>query len=299
MTMPTHRQHIEMIALDRINVLNPRARNKRQHLEIIESIRAVGLKRPITVRRRPGDDEIPYDLVCGEGRMEAFRALGRNSIPAVVIDAEESDCLLMSLVENIARRQHRPIDLMQEIGSLHRRGYTDSQIAKKIGCSPSWINMIVVLLERGEERLLSAVESGLIPLHFAVDIARAKGDEAQSILLDAYESGKLKGKKLVTIRRLLDQRLRRKKSVPDSGFARRNASRKITTGELVRIYQREADRQRILVKKSDFTQNKLLFIVEALKDLLGDEAFSTLLRAEKLESMPRALAARIAGEKAA
>jgi ParB family chromosome partitioning protein len=187
---------------------------------------------------------------------------------------------------------------MQEIGSLHKRGYTDTQIAKKIGCSPSWINMIVVLLERGEERLLSAVESGLIPLHFAVDVARAKGDEAQSILLDAYESGKLKGKKLVTIRRLLDQRLRRRKSVPDSGFGRKNASRKITTAELVRIYQREADKQRILVKKSDFTQNKLLFIVEALKDLLGDEAFFTLLRAEKLESMPRALATRIAGEKA-
>jgi ParB family chromosome partitioning protein len=61
--MPTHRQHIEMITLDKINVLNPRVRNKRQHLEIIESIRAVGLKRPITVRRRPGDAEIPYDLV--------------------------------------------------------------------------------------------------------------------------------------------------------------------------------------------------------------------------------------------
>ena len=299
MTTPVRSQQIEMIAIDKINVLNPRARSKRQHIEIIENIQAVGLKRPITVRRRPDDKETPFDLVCGEGRMEAFRALGRSTIPAVVIDAEESDCLVMSLVENIARRQHRPIDLMQEIGSLHKRGYTDGQIANKIGCTPSWVNMIVVLLERGEERLLAAVESGLIPLHFAVDVARAKGDEAQSILLDAYESGKLKGKKLVTIRRLLDQRLRRRKTVPDSGFSRRNTSRKVTTAELVRIYQREADKQRILVKKSDFSQSKLLFIVEALKDLFGDEAFSTLLRAEGLPSMPRALAARVTGESAA
>ena len=38
------------------------------------------------------------------------------------------------------------------------------------------------------------------------------------------------------------------------------------------------------------------FIVEAIKDLLGDEGFLTLLRAEGLETMPRALAMRIAGE---
>ena len=298
MTAVTRPQKIEMIRLDKINVLNPRVRNKRQHLEIVENIKAVGLKRPITVRRRPDDGEMPYDLVCGEGRLEAFRVLGKIEIPAVVIEAEESDCLVMSLVENIARRQHRPIDLMQEIGSLHKRGYTDAEIAAKIGCTPSWVNMIVVLLERGEERLLAAVETGVIPLHFAIDIARAKSDEAQTILLEAYEAGKLKGKKLGAIRRILDQRLRRRKAVPDSGFGRRNSSRKITPGELMRIYQREADKQRILVKKSDFTQSKLLFIVEALKDLLADDAFNTLLRAEGLGTMPRALAGRVAGEMA-
>jgi ParB family chromosome partitioning protein len=298
MTAATRPQKIEMIRLDKINVLNPRTRNKRQHLEIVENIQAVGLKRPITVRQRPNDAEMPYDLVCGEGRLEAFRVLGKAEIPAVVIEAEESDCLVMSLVENIARRQHRPIDLMQEIGSLHKRGYTDSEIAQKIGCTPSWVNMIVVLLERGEERLLAAVETGVIPLHFAIDIARAKSEEAQTILLEAYEAGKLKGKKLGTIRRILDQRLRRRKAVPDSGFSRRNSSRRITPAELMRIYQREADKQRILVKKSDFTQSKLLFIVEALKDLLADDAFNTLLRAEGLGTMPRALAGRIAGEMA-
>ena len=44
--------------------------------------------------------------------------LGETEIPAIVVDATEADCLVMSLVENIARRQHRAIDLMQEIGSL-------------------------------------------------------------------------------------------------------------------------------------------------------------------------------------
>ena len=62
------------------------------------------------------------------------------------------------------------------------------------------------------------------------------------------------------------------------------------------IYQREASKQRLLVKKSDFTQARLLFIVEAIKDLLADEGFTTLLRAEGLETMPRALTTRISGD---
>ena len=43
---------IEMIPISRINVLNARARNKRQHREIVNNIEAIGLKRPITVSRQ-------------------------------------------------------------------------------------------------------------------------------------------------------------------------------------------------------------------------------------------------------
>jgi ParB family chromosome partitioning protein len=291
----TVNQHIEMIPIARINVLNPRARNKRVHREIVSNIEAVGLKRPITVSRRPGTGPTRYDLVCGEGRLEAFRMLGETAIPAIVVDATEAECFVMSLVENIARRQHRPIDLMHEVGSLHKRGYSDADIAGKIGVTASWVNMIVVLLNNGEERLVSAVETGLIPISFAIDIARADHSEVQNVLMDAYAAGKIKGKKLATVRRMLDQRMHRHKRIADNGLGRTAPRRKITAADLMRLYQNEAEKQRILVKKSDYAQAKLLFIVEALKDLLSDEGFTTLLRAERLETMPRALKLRIDG----
>lgn len=69
----------------------------------------------------------------------------------------------------------------------------------------------------------------------------------------------------------------------------------MTAHDLMHVYQREAEKQGLRVKKSDFTQTRLLFIVEALKDLLADEGFLNLLRAEGLETMPRALATRISG----
>jgi len=293
----TRPQTIEMISISRITVLNPRARNKRQHREIVNNIETIGLKRPITVSKHDGPGGTRYDLVCGEGRLEAFQMLGQTEIPAVVIEASESECLVMSLVENIARRVQRPIDVMNEIGALRKRGYTEAEISRKIGITSSWVSMIVTLLERGEERLLSAVETGLIPISLAMEISRAESEEAQNLLLDAYETGKLRGKKLASVRRLLDLRMRgRSKSMASGKFGRKGTNRKLTAGDLMQVYQREAEKQRLLVKKSDFTQTRLLFIVEAIKDLLTDDGFLTLLRAEGLETMPRALAMRIAGE---
>ena len=293
----TRPQTIEMIPISRITVLNPRARNKRQHREIVNNIEAIGLKRPITVSKHDGPGGIRYDLVCGEGRLEAFQMLGQTEIPAVVIEATESECLVMSLVENIARRVQRPIDVMNEIGALRKRGYTEAEISRKIGITSGWVSMIVTLLERGEERLLSAVETGLIPISLAMEISRAESEEAQNLLLEAYETGKLRGKKLASVRRLLDLRMRgRSKSITVGKFGRKGSTRKLTASDLMQVYQREAEKQRLLVKKSDFTQTRLLFIVEAIKDLLNDDGFLTLLRAEGLETMPRALAMRIAGE---
>lgn len=99
---------VQTIPIDRIDVANPRARSRRVFQEMVESIAKVGLKRPITVARRPTPDGDRYDLVCGQGRLEAFRALGQAGIPAVIVDADGEDCLVMGLVENVARRQHQP-----------------------------------------------------------------------------------------------------------------------------------------------------------------------------------------------
>ena len=111
---------IRMVQVDAITVLNPRVRNKRVFQELVTSIAHLGLKKPITVSQRPG--KARYDLVCGQGRLEAFIALGQAEIPAIVLEVSEDDCFVMSLVENLARRQHTPLELVRAIGSLRERG---------------------------------------------------------------------------------------------------------------------------------------------------------------------------------
>ena len=285
-----HPTEVTLVPTDRIRVLNPRVRNPRTFADMVENIAKIGLKRPITVTRRTDTDPQEYDLVCGQGRLEAFIELKQKAIPAIVIDADESDCLVMSLVENCARRQHRPIDLMREIGTLRERGYNDRQISDKIGVSPDYVGMIAGLLERGEERLVTAVETGLLPLNLAIDISKTDSEGAQRALMDAYTQKKLRGKKLAAARRLIDQREARGKKIHPKQYGRDSRNRRPLTSEaLVRAYQKEADRQKLLIKKAELTQGRLLFICQAFRTLLEDDHFVTLLRAEGLETMPNYL----------
>ena len=191
-----HPGEVTLIPTDRIRVLNPRVRNPRTFADMVENIAKIGLKRPITVTHRAETDPQEYDLVCGQGRLEAFIELNQKAIPAIVIDPDASDCLVMSLIENCARRQHRPIDLMREIGTLRERGYTNRQIGDKIGITPDYVGMIAGLLERGEERLVTAVETGLLPLNLAVDISKTDAEGAQRALMDAYTQKNCVGRNL-------------------------------------------------------------------------------------------------------
>src|ERR1039457_5074476 len=112
------------IPISEIRIVNPRSRSKVKWQSIVQSISALGLKRPITVTKRTGHDVNgkTYDLVCGQGRVEAFQALGQESIPAIVVDASEQDLLLMSLVENIARRPSSTTAILEEVRTLRQRG---------------------------------------------------------------------------------------------------------------------------------------------------------------------------------
>jgi len=297
MTEQSETLTVEMIPVDQIAVMNPRIRNRKIFREIVDSISKVGLKKPITVSRHDNaEDDAPYLLVCGQGRLEAFISLGEREIPAIVVDVSEEDSLIMSLVENLARRQHRPLELLHDIGELGKRGYSDKEIAAKTGLSYEYVHSMRHLLDEGEERLLTAVETGRIPVSVAIDIAEADEEGVQQALAQAYQDGLLRGKMLLVAKRLVEQRQRRGKSVKGRGSGTPRS--RLSSEALVRAYEREADRQRLMIKKAEITQNRLLFIVEAMRQLLADENFVTLLRAEGLATMPRPLADLVAARDA-
>jgi ParB family chromosome partitioning protein len=285
---------VQMIPIDQINVLNPRSRNRVVFDGIVSNISNLGLKKPITVARRiEPENGKTYDLVCGQGRLEAFVALGQPEIPAIVREASREECFLMSLVENLARRRLRPVELLREISSLKSRGYSSTEIAEKIDVHKTYVVGITHLLRNGEERLLNAVEKGRVPLSVAMQIANADEEGVQRALHQAYEDKTLRGRKLLTVRRVIELRQANGKSF-NQGVRRR--SNGLQSAEaLVRVYRQEVDRQKLFLRRSRLTEDRLLFIVSALKNLFCDENFITLLRAEELDTLPAYLAERIRG----
>jgi ParB family chromosome partitioning protein len=96
---------------------------------------------------------------------------------------------------------------------------------------------------------------------------------------------------MLAIRRIIEQRRVSGKS-GHSG-SRGGARVRVSAEALVRAYRKETDRQKLLVKKASLTQSRLLFVVNALRRLLDDEHFVTLLRAEAMHTLPRPLAERL------
>jgi ParB family chromosome partitioning protein len=281
-----------MIPLTAITVLNPRVRNKKIFNELVTSIAHLGLKKPITVSARP--DQSGYDLSAVKAALKPLLHSVKPEIPAVVLKDSQEDCFVMSLVENLARRHHSPIELMREIGALRKRGYSTSQIAAKTDFSDEYVNAICYLLDNGEERLLTAIERGVMPTSVAMEIVRAKDTEIQEALAEAYEKKTIPGNQILAIRRIIELR-----TVKGKGMAGRalrvvpQPKKRVTADSLVRAYRKETERQKLLVKKASVSQSRLLFVVNGLRRLFADEHFVTLLRADALLTLPRPLAERL------
>tara|TARA_Y100000289_G_scaffold1873_1_gene1746 strand:+ start:338 stop:1834 length:1497 start_codon:yes stop_codon:yes gene_type:complete len=117
--------------------------------DLAESIEGVGLLHAVTVSRR-GDD---YLLLAGNHRLESFRLLGRETIPATIQDADPLLEELIEIEENLISNRLSPVqeanhivrweDLLSQLGKRatsgdnrwNRSGLTNDDLAKSRGVS--------------------------------------------------------------------------------------------------------------------------------------------------------------------
>ena len=277
---------IILVPVEEVHILNPRVRNQAIAAEIRRNIRNVGLKRPITVTLSTDSKTgKKYDLVCGQGRLEAFIDAGETKIPAIVIEVNKENAHIMSLVENIARRNNSPMELLQGIRYLRGHGYDDAEIAEKTGLSRDWIHGVAKLLENGEERLVSAVEKGRMPLYIALKIATEDEAAVQIALTEAHEAGQLVGGKLIAVQKLLDRRSHYGKKLAVSSYTRKTPS----VSELNILYANDIKKKKRLVAKAEQLKEVLAYATAALNKLLRDEHFTNQLKAEGMNDVPQQL----------
>jgi ParB family transcriptional regulator, chromosome partitioning protein len=139
------------------NPQQPRAEfNKEELDELIVSIREVGLLQPIVVRPLVGATvgNPQYELIMGERRLRASKALGLETIPAVVKNTADENMLRDALLENLHRANLNPLEEASAYQQLlNDFGITQEQLADRIGRSRPQITNTIRLL-----RLPSSVQ---------------------------------------------------------------------------------------------------------------------------------------------
>ena len=271
--------NIRLIKVGKIRVINSRRREKKKYEEIKESIETLGLKTPIVViMRKSAEDDMEYDLVCGEGRLNAFRSAGAEEIPARVISAaSREDVLLMGLVENIARRQANKIALIKEIKRLSKEGYSGREIARMVGKTEFYISNINKLIRKGRPEIVNAVVMEKIPLTTALKIVSCSDDqEIQKEINDAYDNGSIKASDLKSIQKLL--------------ILRKKTDGKTIDGSLlVAELKKRAKHHKDAIRKMQKCYVMLSFLKGAFEKMFSDEGFMALLECRGIQDIPSQL----------
>ena len=130
--------------------------------ELADSIRALGILQPLTVRRA----QEGWELVAGERRLRAAALAGLDRVPCISIRADSQDSSLLALVENLQRRD---LDFLEEALALDKlqRTYCLSQdeVARRIGKSQSAVANKLRLLRLPPQLLAKLREQGLSERH--------------------------------------------------------------------------------------------------------------------------------------
>ena len=119
--------------------------------DLAASIRVHGILQPLSVRRKGGGR---YELIAGERRLRAAMLCGLTEVPCLVMDVDRESSCLLSLIENLQRRD---LDFWEEAKALERLiqifGLSQEEAAEKVGKSQSAVANKLRLLRLPEQAL--------------------------------------------------------------------------------------------------------------------------------------------------
>lgn len=118
------------------NRFQPRlAFDEKELNELANSIIKYGVIQPI-VLRNIGDK---YEIIAGERRYKASCLAGLKKVPAIINNTDDNTSAEIALLENLQRKNLSVIEEAQSYKKLMDRGFTQEEIASKLGISQSSI----------------------------------------------------------------------------------------------------------------------------------------------------------------
>ena len=129
----TEAGHFQEIPLDAIltNPNQPRKSFESNSLhELAASMRQSGILQPVVVRPYGAG----YQLVVGERRWRAAKLAGFKTIPAVIREVTDAECLELALIENLLREDLNPMEEAEAYQRLLAEfQWTQEELAQRVG----------------------------------------------------------------------------------------------------------------------------------------------------------------------
>ena len=110
-----------------------------------ESIRLHGLRQPLTIKKSLEGRK--YEIVSGERRFRAAKAVGLKRIPCIILK-ENENADEISLIENLHREDLHPIEFGESCFALLAKKYVDTQaeLARKLSISSGKLSECIKLV---------------------------------------------------------------------------------------------------------------------------------------------------------
>ena len=144
------------------NRFQPRLAFDEQGLkELASSIKEHGIIQPLVLRKLGSK----YEIIAGERRYKASIMAGLTTVPAVISNIDDNSSAEIALVENIQRRNLTPIEEARSYKNLLDKGYTQEQLAQKMGISQSSVANKLRLLNLDESVQQALLEGKISERH--------------------------------------------------------------------------------------------------------------------------------------
>ena len=172
---------IVWIATDKIrpNRAQPRVNfESNAALRLADSVRRYGILQPLTVRViENAQDGRCFEIIAGERRFRAAVMLQMQSVPCVIMEADERKSAELALVENLLRQDLNFFEMAKAIRRLiDSFELTQEEVAKRLSLTQSAVANKLRLLRFGEEEQQFILASGLTERHARALLKITNGD---------------------------------------------------------------------------------------------------------------------------
>ncbi len=138
--------------------------------QLADSIRQHGILQPLTVRKL---DSGYYQIIAGERRWRAARMAGLDTVPVIIVEADDKTATELAMIENLQREDLNPMEEAAGYRTLiDLYSMTQEEVSKRVGKSRSAVANSLRLLDLSEAvrvfveegRLTAGHARALIPL---------------------------------------------------------------------------------------------------------------------------------------